>query len=81
MSASDGRDYAAIKSQQDTLGSVIKSARLEKQLTRKELSKTLGITPRYLAGIENENRKPSFQVLARIVHELNVPPETVFAGD
>jgi Predicted transcriptional regulators len=81
MLTSNGGDYAARKSHQDTLGSVIKSARLEKQLTRKELSKTLGITPRYLAGIENENLTPSFQILARIVHELNVPPETVFAGD
>jgi len=60
MSTCNGGDYAARKSQQDTLGGVIKSARLEKQLTRKALSKTLGITPRYLAGIENENRKSSF---------------------
>ena len=81
MSASSDRDYAAKKNKQDTLGSVIKSARLEKHLTRSALSKTLGITPRYLAGIENENRKPSFDVLARIVHELDGSPDAVFAND
>ncbi|MCI9139081.1 MAG: helix-turn-helix transcriptional regulator [Lachnospiraceae bacterium] len=40
------------------LGAAIKSARKSKKLTQMELSEELGITPRYLQGIENENKTP-----------------------
>ena len=40
------------------LGAIIKAARNSKKLTQMELSEELGITPRYLQAIENENRTP-----------------------
>ena len=38
----------------------------------------IGISERYLYRIENENKKPSFDVLNRIVHELAIEPELIF---
>ena len=61
------------------LGAVMKSARKNKQLTQMELSEELGITPRYLQGIENENKTPSFSLLFRILSYLDIPADSVLA--
>ncbi len=61
------------------LGAVMKSARKNKQLTQMELSEELGITPRYLQAIENENKTPSYNLLSRILSYLDIPAERVFS--
>ena len=61
------------------LGAAIKSARKSKNLTQMELSEELGITPRYLQAIENENKTPSYHLLFRILSYLNIPADSVFA--
>ena len=40
------------------LGAAVKAARKTKHLTQLELSEELGITPRHLQAIENENKTP-----------------------
>lgn len=80
MYPSDGEDCAAkLKNapKHHTLGSVIKSARQARNLTRSEASMALRISARYLAGIENENRKPSYDVLARIVQEFGISVDAI----
>jgi transcriptional regulator with XRE-family HTH domain len=62
----------------DHLSSVVKSARYAKQLTQCQLAEQLGITPRYLKAIENSGRKPSYDLLARIVRELDILADDVF---
>lgn len=62
----------------DTLGSVIKSARRSQNLTQSELASRLKITPRYLKAIENSGKKPSYNLLARISHELGISMDEVF---
>jgi transcriptional regulator with XRE-family HTH domain len=62
----------------DKLGSVLKAARKTKGLTREQLAEILNITPRYLMSIENENKKPSYDVLFRIIRELSIPADTIF---
>jgi len=42
----------------EKLGGLIKSARLEKQLTQKSLAERLFITPHYLMSIENGKQIP-----------------------
>lgn len=42
------------------------------------LAEKLDISERYLYRIENENKKPSFVVLNKIVHELVIEPELIF---
>ena len=55
-----------MNSEIDKLGGIIKSARLVNHLTRKQLAIQIGISPRYLIAIENENQKPSYELLERI---------------
>jgi transcriptional regulator with XRE-family HTH domain len=62
----------------DSLGNVIKSARNTKQLTQCRLAEQLGITPRYLKAIENSGRKPSYDLLFRIICELDIAADEVF---
>lgn len=62
----------------DRLGSILKAARKEKGLTREQLSEIINITPRYLMSIENENKKPSYDVLFRLVRELSISADTIF---
>ena len=62
----------------DRLGSVLKTARIEKGLTREQLAEIINITPRYLMSIENENKKPSYDVLFRLVRQLGISADTIF---
>jgi transcriptional regulator with XRE-family HTH domain len=47
-------------------------------MTQLQLSERLKITPRYLKAIENSGKKPSFDLLVRIIRELDIPAESVF---
>lgn len=62
----------------DRLGIVLKDARNAKGLTREQLAEILNITPRYLMSIENENKKPSYNLLFRLVRELGISADTIF---
>ena len=62
----------------DKLGHVIRSARLEKHLTQKQLAKRLSITPHYLMSIENKKQIPSCDLLFRIIRELEISADTIF---
>jgi len=63
----------------DRLGSVLKTARKSRGLTReKQLAEIINITPRYLMSLENENKKPSYDILFRLVRELGVSSDTIF---
>ena len=59
------------------LGTAIKAARKNKQLTQLELSEELGITPRHLQAIENENKTPSYDLLSRMLSFLNIPADNI----
>jgi DNA-binding XRE family transcriptional regulator len=45
------------------LGRLIKNARLEAGLTQDNLATQVGVTPRYIMAIENENKYPSIHFL------------------
>ena len=62
----------------DMLGSILKAARKTRGLTREQLAEIINITPCYLMSIENENKKPSFDVLFRLVRELGISADTIF---
>lgn len=61
-----------------TLGSVIKSARKRSNLTIEELADRLKISERYLYRIENEGKKPSYDVLFTIIRTLAISPDLIF---
>ena len=60
------------------LGSVVRAARVEKQLTQKELAGRLSISPHYLMSIENKKKMPGRELLFQIVRELNIPVDMIF---
>lgn len=55
-----------------TFGSAFRKMREKCDYTREQVADRAGISPRFLAAIENENRKPSLDVLVRLVHSIGV---------
>lgn len=64
--------------QPETLGNVIKSARQKAEITMETLADKVGITERYLYRIENEGKKPSYDVLYKLIRELSISPDLIF---
>ena len=62
----------------DLLGNVVKQARQKADMTIESLAKLVGVTDRYIYRIENEGKKPSFEVLHRIIQVLHIDPDLIF---
>jgi|WetSurMetagenome_2_1015567.scaffolds.fasta_scaffold1258747_1 transcriptional regulator with XRE-family HTH domain len=62
----------------DNLGSILKAARKSRKLTREKVAESVGISPRYLSGLENEHKKPSLALLYRLVRTLGMSADTIF---
>ena len=62
----------------DILSDVIKRARQRSGLTIESLAAKVGITERYLYRIENEHKKPKFDVLLLLIRELGISADTIF---
>jgi transcriptional regulator with XRE-family HTH domain len=62
----------------DRLGEILKAARTSNNLTREQLAERINISPRYLMSIENENKKPSYSVLFRLIRELGIRADAIF---
>lgn len=60
------------------LGQIIKESRETAKLTREDLSEITGISVRYIAAIENEGKKPRFEVLCRLITSLGIDANTIF---
>ena len=58
----------------ETLGCIIKAAREHAGITIEALAEKANITYR----IENEGKKPSFDVLHKLVRELNISADSIF---
>ena len=62
----------------DELGSVIREARMVNKQTQKQLAARLNISTHYLLSIENNRKKPSYDLLFRIIRELSIPADKIF---
>ena len=62
----------------ETPGNVIKRARQKSDMTMEELADRVGITTRYLYRIENEGKKPSYDVLYKLIRELSISSDLIF---
>ena len=62
----------------ETPGDVIKKARQRSGMTMEELADRVEITTRYLYRIENEGKKPSYDVLYKLIRELSISPDLIF---
>ncbi len=59
------------------LGQAIRTMRLKKGLSQKELARLTNITPSFLSQVEGDHRAASLTVLRRIAVALEVPPEVL----
>jgi transcriptional regulator with XRE-family HTH domain len=62
----------------DTLGAVIKDARLKRDITQKELAMKLNISQKHLTSIENGKSKPGYELLCKLILELFIPADQIF---
>ncbi len=59
------------------LGNAIRNARISRNLSQEDFSEMIGISPTHLKHIESEHRKPSIEVLFRIVQTLNMSLDNI----
>lgn len=62
-------------------GQAIKTARTERGMSRKTVSDEMGISPRYLASIENTGQHPSLQIFYELVTLLDISVDQFFFPD
>ena len=67
-----------VQKQPETLSDIIKAARQRADITVEKLAESIGVTERYLYRIENENKKPSYDVLFKLIRTLNILPDLIF---
>ena len=60
------------------MGYILKQARLKMGYTRDQLSERVGISHRYLTAIENEDRRPSYEVLSKLLRNLGLSADSIF---
>ncbi len=62
-----------------TLGEIVRDARLAKEKSLREIAKILDITPSYMSDIENDRRVPSEDVLRKITRLLDLDFDQLMA--
>ena len=62
----------------DMLGKILKDARESAEISISVLSQKIGVSKRYLYEIEAGKKKPSFDVLYRLVRELYISSDLIF---
>lgn len=60
------------------LGAAIRKARMDEHISQEELAEKIGITPTHIKHIESGHRKPSIEILYRIVRILNMSLDDLF---
>jgi len=63
---------------ENSLGAVIKNARLKKRLTQEVLAEKIGVGSRHIMGIENEGKFPGYTILYKLIRELNISADSIF---
>ena len=60
------------------LGAIIKAARVNKGMTQEMLAEKGGVGLRHIMAIENEGNYPSYELLYKLIRELNIPADLIF---
>ncbi len=63
------------------IGIRIAEKRKAKKLTQSVLADAVGVTTAFISQIESGSRKPSYGLLLKISHQLDVPLEHILSGD
>lgn len=62
----------------DKLGIIVRTARLQAGISRKEHAKKLSISPHHLGAIENNQKKPGYVLFVYLIRELHIPTDRIF---
>ncbi len=62
----------------ETLGKILKSVRIGKKLSQDQTAKILEISTRHYQYIENDEKKPGYDLLCRIIYKLSISPDAIF---
>lgn len=68
----------SVHNKSETLGDIIKYAREQSEYTVEELAEKIGISERYMYKIENEGKKPSYDILYKLIRTLSIPSDYIF---
>lgn len=63
------------------LGSVVRKSRKDKHLSQEALAEKIGVCKRTIIEIENSSGNPKFEMLCKLVRELDLPIYQVFYPD
>ena len=63
------------------MGKIIQKARDARGITQTVLADKIDVSLRTIIAIENGKRNPTFDVLYKIIRELNIPADLVFRPD
>jgi len=59
----------------------LRALRLERGLSQEQLADQLGVSPRYLAGVERAERNMSLATVESLAEQLGVTPELILDSD
>lgn len=65
----------------NTVGKEIKKARIDADLTQKDLAKQTNLSSNYISQIEKDKKLPSLKTLFKIAKALRVKPEKLVKED
>lgn len=63
------------------IGRRIAEKRKERNLTQSVLAEAVGVTTAFISQIESGSRKPSYGLILKISHQLDVPLEHILSGE
>ena len=63
------------------MGDILRSAREAKELTQSTLAEHIGASVRTIIAIEKNQRNPTYDVLYRLIHTLDISADLIFYPD
>jgi len=63
------------------MGSILRNARESKGLTQAALAESIDVSIRTIIAIEKNQRNPTYEVLYRLVHTLDISADLIFYTD
>ena len=66
-----------MRKRKETLGDVVKQARIKNNVTSEELADKVGVSVRYIYRIESGDKKPSYEVFMELMDVLAIDSELI----
>jgi len=63
------------------MGDIVRSAREARGLTQAALAKEIAVSKRTVVALENNQRKPTYEIFCRLIHALNISADLIVNPD